>query len=140
MTVTTAPLRPAPIERTPVDLAEHRQLLADLATLEEQKKQIEAMEQQLRGELKKLIGEGGVGMLDGRPIYTYGPTDKLAEGRLKKDYPDFYDHYCKAQVKQVLDVEKLKAELPELYAAYQVRALMPAGGRRVFVEVEKEAA
>jgi hypothetical protein len=139
MTVTTAPLRPTPTARTRVDLAEHRQLLADLATVEEQEKQIQALKAELRAKLKKIIGEGGEGILDGRPIYAYVATEGFAAAKLKKDYPDFYDHYCKTQMQTVLDVDRLARELPELYAAYQVRSLMPVGGRRVFVAEESAA-
>jgi hypothetical protein len=136
MTITTAPLRPAAPARKRVDLTEHRQLLADLATVEEQEKQIQALKAELRAKLKEIIGEGGEGVLDGRPIYAYVATDGFAAAKLKKDWPDFYNHYCKTQMQTVLDVDRLARELPDLWESYRVRSLMPVGGRRVFVAEE----
>ncbi len=135
MTVTIAPPTTlTPIDERPaVDLEPMREKLASLATLKELAKQNLAEQAVIEKELKGVIGEGRVGILDGRPIYGFGLTDRIAEARFAKEEPDFYD-YCTDTVKvQKLNVARMKNDFPELYDRYRVRQLTQLGGRVIFV-------
>jgi hypothetical protein len=138
MTVTPTPLRPQAPERTTVDLAEHRQLLADIATVKAQKKQIEELEKQLAEKLKNIIGIGNEGTLDGMPVYRYVPGGKVASAALKRDHPEFWEDCADMVAEWKLNTDRLAERWPQLYAEYVEKKLIPVGTRPVFVITEEE--
>lgn len=116
---------------TKVDLAEYRQLLQDVEIATRMVEQAERTRDELRERLRKVIGEGNTGFLDGEEIWTYGPTARLATAQLKKDHAETYDEFCEWKTTRELDTARLKKERPDLHAQYLVRSLRPVGTNRV---------
>lgn len=114
-----------------VDLTKYRQLLQDIEIATRMKEQAERAVEELRGQLREVIGEGNTGFLDGEEIWTYGPTTRLATAQLKKAHPETYDEFCEWKTTRELDVTRLAKERPDLYQQFVVKSLRPVGTNRV---------
>ena len=114
-----------------IDLDKHRQLVQDIEIATRMVEQAERTRDELRDRLRKEIGEGNTGFLDGEAIWTFGPTSKLASAKLKKEHPDIFDEFSEWTTSRELDVKRLAKERPDLHQQYLVRSLRPVGTNRV---------
>jgi putative phage-type endonuclease len=110
----------SPDLKVDLDRAEVAPLLAAreeaLADLESAEKRIDDAENQLRA----LIGSAELATVDGVPIATWKPNGTFAAKRFRDAHPDLAREYA---TKTVIDTKRLKAERPDLYAAFRPRVL-----------------
>jgi len=69
-------------------------------------------------------------LIDGRPAFTYGYTQRWTEAKFREDYPQLFDQYKRPVLKDVMDWDTFAKEHPALAKQYQVRALTPHRPRK----------
>lgn len=73
-------------------------------------------------ELIAAIGDAEALTIDGRPVFTRPANGTFAAARFAAAHPDVAAQYMTAPA---LDLDRFKAEQPELYAQYRARVLRP---------------
>jgi len=96
-------------------LAERAELKAALTTTQGRLDAVEAT-------LIAAIGDAEALTIGGRPVLTRKANGTFATARFAQDHPDVAAQYM---TKPALDVDRIKAERPELYAQYRARVLRP---------------
>jgi hypothetical protein len=80
--------------------------------------------EEIQGRLKEILGDHRAGTLDGIVVVRYEPKDQFNGTAFKAAYPNLAKIYTRPVTVEKLDVEALKAEHPERYREFQVRALV----------------
>lgn len=75
----------------------------------------------LKKELIELIGSAHAVMVDDKKLITYRPSQKYAESRLIKDYPDLTQHFINEKVRLEFDLESFIRRHQAIADKYQVR-------------------
>jgi hypothetical protein len=90
-------------------------------------KQWDKVAKELRKEIENQIGDAHAGLVDGRKLIYYRPSDRWAEARMIKDYPDLTQHYIKPKVEQVFDLDSFSSAHPDIVEKYRVRSFRSLG-------------
>lgn len=90
-----------------VDITSHAQLLRELRDVQEQKKQLAEIEDDLKGKIATLIGDGDTGLIDGQVAVTWKQQKRSSfDGKgLQKAHPDLYDEFTKISTFRVLRIK-----------------------------------
>jgi len=75
----------------------------------------------LKKELIQALGSSHAGVIDGRKVVTYRPTNKWAEARILADYPDLARHYLVERQQTVLDLDAFRLQHEDVVDQYRVR-------------------
>jgi hypothetical protein len=81
----------------------------------------------LKDKIQALLGSATAVVVDGQKVATYRPSDKWAETRIVKDYPDLAQHFMYKETKDVFNMEAFALRHPDIAAAYRVRQFRKAG-------------
>lgn len=128
MTETTiVPTKPQAREVSLDDMAKD---LEDLELVETMLAEWSARKEAIRNKIKERLGEDGVGMLHGRPVFAYKVTAGFASSQFAKDHPQIAAQFTTAKVVEELNAGLLAAQMPELYQEYRVRQLKPVGSQK----------
>jgi hypothetical protein len=90
-----------------VDITNHRQLLSELKDVQDQKKQLTEIEDELKAKIATLLGDGDTGLVDGSVAVTWKQQKRSSfDGKgLQKAHPDLYDEFTKISTFRVLRVK-----------------------------------
>lgn len=105
-----------------VDGALYVQYRAVSSTIAELKKKQEELGTKLR-EQASSTGDT-VFTYMGQPVYRYGAINQFKSAQFIKENPDAARALTTTEVKEVLDVARIKKQFPGLYAQYQTRRLI----------------
>lgn len=75
----------------------------------------------LKKELMESMGNAHAGLVNGKKVITYRPSEKWATSRLIKDYPDVTRHYMVDRTRSELDINAMLNQHPDIVNQYQVR-------------------
>lgn len=75
----------------------------------------------LEAHIKAVIGEADEATIDGKVVYTWKRVGQFAAKRFATEQPELNAKYTRPVTVDQLDVDQLKAEQPEVYAAYRAR-------------------
>ena len=75
----------------------------------------------LKRELMENMGGAHAGLVNGKKVITYRPSEKWATSRIMKDYPDMANHYMVERPRLELDVDAMRQQHPDIVNQYQVR-------------------
>ena len=75
----------------------------------------------LKRELMENMGGAHAGLVNGKKVITYRPSDKWATSRIIGEYPEIANHYMVERSIVQLDVEAMRRAHPEIVDRYQVR-------------------
>jgi hypothetical protein len=113
--------------RVPLD-----DMKTDLENLELAEKLIAEWEETrkvLRGRIAEKLGPNGIGTVAGREVWAHTPTARFAAAKFAKEQPELAAQFTEHRVVTEVNSERLKNELPGVYATYQVSSLRPLGSR-----------
>ncbi|WP_168220916.1 YqaJ viral recombinase family protein [Actinomadura sp. WMMA1423] len=88
------------------------------------KARIKAEEEQLReveNRLRRAMGDAEFGMVDGYKAVSWCANGTFSRSKLAEDHPDVAAEYV--TLAEVFDLDRFKAEQPELYGRYRARVL-----------------
>ena len=90
-----------------VDITAHRQLLSELRDVQEQRKQLGVIEDELKAKIASLLGDGDTGLIEGQPAVTWKQQKRSSfDGKgLQKTHPDIYDEFTKISTFRVLRIK-----------------------------------
>lgn len=78
----------------------------------------------LKQEVMAAMGDAYAGTVDGEKVILYRPKDQYALTRLETDYPDLVEHFREPKVVYEIDVDRFKAQHPDILEKYRVRAFV----------------
>lgn len=81
----------------------------------------------LKAMLIEQLGDAHAGLVDGRKLVYYRPTDRWAEARMIKENPDLTQHYIRPKVIDVFDLDAFSSSHPEIVDRYRVRSFRSVG-------------
>lgn len=81
----------------------------------------------LKDKIQTLLGSATAAMVNGEKVITYRPSDKWAEARILKDYPDLAQHFMYKETKDIFNMEAFALRHPDIAEAYRVRQFRKAG-------------
>ena len=108
-----------------LDPADATALRAQLEDLQQQAKDTEAAITLAKNQMRALLGDHEIGLVDGRPAVTWKRNGTFAVKRFREEQPELaakYTHFV-----EDIDVEALKAGDPATYRQYRSRSLRLAG-------------
>lgn len=79
------------------------------------------IEEQLRGELEKLLGDAEEATVNGQTVVTWPRTNTFQKAEFKKAEPELYRFYEVDKMVKDLDLDMLKRTRPEIFRQYQSR-------------------
>ncbi|MEV5677246.1 lambda-exonuclease family protein [Streptomyces sp. NPDC052179] len=110
-----------------VDVAEAKALRAKALALKAAAKSVAEDLRTVENEIRLLTGENEVAKADGQAAWSWKANGTFAHKKFAEDEPDLAAEYTHSV--PAIDVDRLKAEQPEKYAAYRARVLrIPAKG------------
>jgi hypothetical protein len=77
--------------------------------------------EKLKAELIAMIGDAHAVIVDDQKVVTYRPSQKFAESRLLKEYPELTRHFLREQTTLVFDLESFLKRHGEIAEQYRVR-------------------
>src|SRR5262245_12596344 len=77
-------------------------------------KQWQAHADARKEELMKSMGAAHAGLVDGKKLITYRPSDRWATTRIVDDYPDLAKHYMVERTVSQLDVDAMRIQHPDI--------------------------
>lgn len=83
----------------------------------------------LRGRIAERLGPNGIGTVAGREVWAHTPTARFATAKFAKEQPELAAQFTEHRVVTEVNSDRLKNELPGVYATYQVSSLRPLGSR-----------
>ena len=78
----------------------------------------------LKREVTDTLGDAHAGTVNGEKVIYFRPKDQYAVTRLEKDYPDLVEHFKEARVTYEVDMDRFRAQHPDIAALYRVRAFV----------------
>lgn len=108
-------------EHSTVDLTEHHKLALLLVQAQETEKYWRDKVARYKQELRGLAGDAEVLLVNGEPVFTNMPIDRLNTTALKAEEPDLYEIYQHEVTKTELDEGLLKTARPDIWARFAVR-------------------
>lgn len=103
------------------DPARVRLLLAERAAAKAAEKDAAAIAARAEAELLSILGHAEALTIDGAVVLTAKANGTFAPTRLTADHPDVAEAFTTTRT--VLDIDRLKTERADLYAAYRARVL-----------------
>lgn len=99
-----------------------------LEDLQRQAKDTEAGITLAKNEIRAMLGDHEIGLVDGRPVMTWKRNGTFSAKRFREECPELAEKYTR--LVEELDMEALKAGDPAVYRQYRSRALRLAGTGR----------
>ncbi|WP_327421884.1 YqaJ viral recombinase family protein [Streptomyces sp. NBC_01230] len=110
-----------------IDVTKAKELRAKHAELKARDKALAEELRLVENEMRLLTGENEIAKAGGKPAWTWKGNGTFASKKFAEAHSDLVEKYT--HMVPALDVERLKAERPELYAAHRARRLIvPAKG------------
>jgi putative phage-type endonuclease len=110
-----------------IDVAKAKELRARRADLKEREKALAEELRTVETEMRLLAGENEVAKAGGRPAWTWKANGQFSGRRFAEAEPEMAAEYTR--MVPALDLDRLKAERPDVYDAYRARVLrVPAKG------------
>jgi hypothetical protein len=104
-----------------VDLTEHRNLALLLVQAQEAEKYWKDKVARCKDELRSLASDAEVLLVNGEPVFTNMPIDRLNVTAFKAEEPDLYEVYQHEVTKTELDEDLLKRARPDIWERFAVR-------------------
>ncbi|WP_228994766.1 YqaJ viral recombinase family protein [Streptomyces sp. DH8] len=104
-----------------IDVAKAKELRAKRADLKAKKESYEEHIRLVENEMRLLTGENEIAKADGKPAWSWKANGAFAAKQFTEAEPELAAQYT--HMAPALDVERLKAEQPEKYAAFRARVL-----------------
>lgn len=111
-----------------VDLTAHAALVeeeynADTARRfhEAEAQKWERVRDKARARLAEVMGTASTGLINGKPVLKRTVSKQFAPARFKQRYPDLYADYLVPRLEYVLDMDKLRTELPRIVDEFSAR-------------------
>lgn len=105
----------------PIHLDELAPLVDALNHAEAEAKKWGGAAETIRKRIQSVMGERTEGHIGGRSVFTWRHTGQFNARRFAQDHPDLAVKYTVTVTRDEVDVDALKAELPELFTAYRAR-------------------
>lgn len=109
------------------DIGRTRKLMAEWGQAEREaaaaKARADKLKEQFRAAMTALGAE--VGTIDGIKVLSHIPTENFRRKEFAEERPDLVDHYTIRKTVEVIDLDRLKAEQPEVFAKFQSKSLRP---------------
>lgn len=118
-----------PVEPTKVPLDDMKKDLEDLALADKLLAEWEATRKIIRKRIADRLGPNGVGTVAGVEVWAHTPTERFAVAKFAKEQPEIAAQFTEHKVVTEVNQDRLKAEMPVLFAEYQVSSLRPLGSR-----------
>lgn len=99
-----------------------------MAEIEERRDTIDQIDALIKSQLPD--EEHVTATIDGRPVFTYGITQRFKDREFRDEYPQYYQEYLEPTVKDVFNWRKFRDSHPALAQQFMVRALTPTRPRR----------
>jgi len=99
-----------------------------MAEIEERRDTIDQIDTLIKSQLPD--EEHVTATIDGRPVFTYGITQRFKDREFRDEYPQYYKEYLEPTVKDVFNWRKFRDSHPALAQQFMVRALTPTRPRR----------
>jgi putative phage-type endonuclease len=110
-----------------VDVAKAKELRARHAEIKAREKALADELRLVESEMKLLTGENEIANAGGKPAWTWKANGTFASKQFAKAHPALVEKYTR--MVPALDMDRLKAEDPEVYAEFRARKLyVPAKG------------
>lgn len=110
---------------TEIDLTEHAELIqaekdADLARLfhKAEADKYTRIRDGHRAQLAQIMGMHDVGLINGVPVVKKTLSEQFAPAQFKQAFPDIYNDYLVPKLDYVLDMDKLRKDLPYMVAKF----------------------
>jgi hypothetical protein len=81
---------------------------------EAEAKKYERVRDRARAQLSEKMGDAAIGVINGKPVLKRTTSKQFAHARFRERYPDLYSDYLVPKLEYVLDMDKLRTELPRL--------------------------
>lgn len=81
----------------------------------------ERVRDQCREELAKKMGIHTVALVNGKQVLKRTMSKQFADAKFKAAHPDIWGEYVIPRLKYELDMDKLRADLPDLVAQYSTQ-------------------
>lgn len=88
---------------------------------EAEAKRYERIRDDARTRLAQLMGIHDVGLVDGKQVIRKTPSKQFAHARFRESHPDLWQDYVVPKLEYVLDMDRLRAELPQLVAEFSTQ-------------------
>lgn len=106
-----------------IDLTQHQYLLVEIAEADRTRRFHEAeaakhrrIRDEGRERLARIMGMHEMGMIDGKEVVKRTTTAQFAYAQFEKLYPEIAAEYKVPKLEYVLNMDKLRADLPQLVA------------------------
>lgn len=73
---------------------------------------------EVRKDLARLMGVHDVALVNGKPVLRRTLSKQFAHSRFRDAHPDIFDEYKTPHLEYVLDMDRLRKELPDLVAQF----------------------
>jgi len=110
-----------PVSPEPVKLDAQVDLLKRYTEAKAAKEAWSKIEEQLRSELEKLLGDAEEATVNGATAITWARTNTFQTAEFKKREPELHRIYEEDKVVRALNVERLRLTRPEIFRQYQSR-------------------
>lgn len=126
MTDTSTTTSPDTTEPAAVNLDAVAGYIDKYEALKEQISELTEEAERTKKTIAILMGDATEGLVAGKVHVTYRPTGKFMAERFTREHPELAQQLTRTVTRDELDTEKLKADFPQLFAAYRTRRFLVA--------------